>query len=67
MQQQNTTLTHILLKETEVLSKLLIGNLNINGHRILNLRTPRSNSEVATKKYADDNKVDGNGFLKLGG
>lgn len=48
-------------------SNTLIGDLNINGHRILNLRTPRLNSEVATKKYVDDNKVDGNVILKLDG
>ena len=48
-------------------SNRTIGDLNINGHRILNLRAPRLNSEAATKKYVDDNKVDGNDFLKLDG
>ena len=32
----------------------LTGDLNIAGHRIKNLRTPRENSEVSTKKDVDD-------------
>ena len=45
----------------------LTGDLNIAGHRIKNLRTPSENREVATKKYVDDNKVDGSVILKLDG
>ena len=42
----------------------LTGDLNIAGHRIKNLRTPRENSEVATKKYVDDQ---GSLFIKKDG
>ena len=42
----------------------LTGDLNIAGHRIKNLRTPRENSEVATKKYVDDQ---GSFYLKKDG
>ena len=33
----------------------MTGDFNTGGHKILNLRTPTSNSEPATKKYVDDN------------
>ena len=33
----------------------MTGDFNTAGHKILNLRTPTSNSEPATKKYVDDN------------
>ena len=42
----------------------LTGDLNIAGHRIKNLRTPIENSEVATKKYVDDQ---GSLYLKKDG
>ena len=42
----------------------MTGDLNIAGHRIKNLRTPRENSEVATKKYVDDQ---GSLYLKKDG
>ena len=42
-------------------SNSMIGDLNINGHQILNLRTPKTNSEPSTKYYVDSN------FLKLDG
>ena len=45
-------------------SNALTGDLNIAGHRIKNLRTPRENSEVATKKYVDDT---GSLFIKKDG
>ena len=45
-------------------SNSLTGDLNIAGHRIKNLRTPRENSEVATKKYVDDT---GSLFVKKDG
>ena len=35
-------------------SVALTGDLNIAGHRIKNLRSPRESNEVATKKYVDD-------------
>ena len=40
-------------------STAMTGDFKIAGHKILNLRTPISNSEPATKKYVDIN------FLKL--
>ena len=45
-------------------SNSLTGDLNIAGYRIKNLRTPRENSEVATKKYVDDT---GSLFIKKDG
>ena len=33
----------------------MTGDFNTAGHKILNLRSPTSNSEPATKKYVDDN------------
>ena len=33
----------------------MTGDFNTGGHKILNLRTPTTNSEPATKKYVDDN------------
>ena len=39
----------------------MTGDFNTGGHKILNLRTPTSNSEPATKLYTDNN------FLKLDG
>ena len=39
----------------------MTGDFNTGGHKILNLRTPTSNSEPTTKSYTDSN------FLKLDG
>ena len=36
-------------------SVAMTGDFNTGGHKILNLRTPTTNSEPATKKYVDDN------------
>ena len=33
----------------------MTGDFNTAGHKILNLQSPTSNSEPATKKYVDDN------------
>ena len=43
------------------------GNLNMNNNKLVNLATPTSNSDAATKKYADDKKVDLSHYLKRDG
>ena len=48
-------------------SRTMIGNLNMNNKKIVSLLTPSDNNDAATKKYVDDNKVDGSVFLKLDG
>ena len=39
----------------------MTGDFSTGGHKILNLRTPQSNSEPTTKNYVDNN------FLNLDG
>ena len=48
-------------------SKPMTGDIDINNKKIKNLPLPTVNGDVATKKYVDDNKVDGSVFLKLDG
>ena len=43
------------------------GNLNMNNNKLVNLATATSNSDAATKKYADDKKVDLSHYLKRDG
>ena len=45
----------------------MTGDINMNNNKIENLPTPTVNGDAATKKYVDDNKVDGSVFLKLDG
>ena len=42
----------------------MTGDFNIAGHKILNLRTPSTNSEPTTKNYVDDNFLNLNGTKK---
>ena len=48
-------------------SKPMTGDIDINNKNIKNLPLPTDNGDAATKKYVDDNKVDGSVFLKLDG
>ena len=43
------------------------GNLNMNNNKITNLLKPTDNTDAATKKYVDDNKVDVSNYLKRDG
>ena len=43
----------------------MTGDFNIAGHKILNLRTPSTNSEPATKNYVDDNFLSLDGTKKI--
>ena len=45
----------------------MTGDINMNNNNIKNLPTPTADGNAATKKYVDDNKVDGSVFLKLDG
>ena len=45
----------------------MTGDVNMNNNKIENLPTPTADGNAATKKYVDDNKVDGSVFLKLDG
>ena len=45
----------------------MTGNINMNNNKIEGLKKPTVNGDAANKKYVDDNKVDGNVFLKLDG
>ena len=45
----------------------MTGDVNMNNDKIENLPTPTADANAATKKYVDDNKVDGSVFLKLDG
>ena len=59
-QPQNNTQTVILFYP-------MTGDVNMNNNKIENLPTPTADGNAATKKYVDDNKVDGSVFLKLDG
>ena len=48
-------------------SQPMTGDIDMNNKKIENLPIPTANGEAATKKYVDDNKVDGSVFLKLDG
>ena len=43
----------------------MTGDVNMNNDKIENLPTPTADANAATKKYVDDNKVDGSVLLKL--
>ena len=45
----------------------MTGDFNIAGHKILNLRTPSTNSEPATKNYVDDDFLNLDGTKKMSG
>lgn len=45
----------------------MTGDVNMNNDKIENLPTPTADANAATKKYVDDNKVDGSVFLKVDG
>ena len=62
---QNNTQTVILFYRDG--SHPLTGDVNMNNNKIENLPTPTTDGNAATKKYVDDNKVDGSVFLKLDG
>ena len=62
---QNNTQTVILFYRDG--SHPMTGDVNKNNNKIENLPTPTTDGNAATKKYADDNKVDGSVFLKLDG
>ena len=59
-QPQNNTQTVILFYP-------MTGDVNMNNNKIEILPTPTADGNAATKKYVDDNKVDGSVFLKLDG
>ena len=59
-QPQNNTQTVILFYP-------MTGDVNMNNNKIENLPTPTADGNAATKKYVNDNKVDGSVFLKLDG
>ena len=48
-------------------SQPMTGDIDMNNKKIENLPIPTVNGDAATKKYVDDNKVDGSAFLKLDG
>ena len=48
-------------------SKTMSGDIDMNNKKIKNLSSPTVNGDAATKKYVDDNKVDGSVFVKLDG
>ena len=48
-------------------SKTMSGDIDMNNKKIKNLSLPTVNGDAATKKYVDDNKVDGSVFVKLDG
>ena len=48
-------------------SQPMTGDIDINNKKIENLALPTVNGDAATKKYVDDNKVDGSVFLKIDG
>ena len=48
-------------------SQPMTGDIDMNNKKIENLPLPTVNGDAATKKYVDDNKVDGSVFLKLDG
>ena len=45
----------------------MTGDFNTGGHKIINLRTPTSNSEPATKNYVDNNFLNLDGTEKMSG
>ena len=48
-------------------SKTMSGDIDMNNKKIKNLKLPTVNGDATTKKYVDDNKVDGSVFVKLDG
>ena len=45
----------------------MTGDIDMNNKKIENLPIPTVNGDAATKKYVDDNKVDGSVLLKIDG
>ena len=64
-QSQNNKQTVILFYRDG--SHPMTGDVNMKNDKIENLPTPTADGNAATKKYVDDNKVDGSVFLKLDG
>ena len=60
----NTKLSDYFKKDG---STEMTGDLNTGGQRIINLRTPRSNSEPATKFYIDSQFLNLNGQSSMNG
>ena len=60
----NTKLNDYIKKDGTV---AMTGDFNTGGNKILNLRTPKSNSEPATKYYVDNNFLNLDGTEKMTG